>query len=231
MNEVRPDDAAIGEWLPSTPPAPAGAPVRALVVGVVIVVSAAAVFAIAGPVPALLALVVLAGGAAAWVATFGTRALRSLGARKLDPSESARAINLASGLARDVGVEVPQLWVIPDGGPNALVCRSRGPAIALTQSLLDTFNRTELEAVLAHCLLRGGRAVDRAIVDAAVGGRGSPDLVAVDRRTAAATRYPPALAAAIAKAEPGRRFPSLWFAPHGGSSREATERIEALSDL
>ena len=88
---------------------------------------------------------------------------------------------------------------------------------------------------MAHCLVRSRpRALTRASLAVALGPAGR-DLIAGattdwDLRTVAVTRYPPALAAALRKAEtvPGRGT-ELWFAPATAPSPE--ERAEALADL
>jgi hypothetical protein len=57
---------------------------------------------------------------------------------------------------------------------------------------------------------------------------GSGDDVAA----AAVTRYPPALASAIEKADPrGGKCGPLWFVPDKPLGRTPAERVDALGDL
>jgi hypothetical protein len=172
-----------------------------------------------------------------WVTNQGLFALRSAGARKLQPDEQPRLTNIASGLATDLRAAVPSLFVIDRGGPNAFACKARGPAIAVSASLLDGYTRTELEAVIAHCLCRlATKEVDNASYGIALGpfGRGLVPRVgyADDVRAASLTRFPPALASAIEKADPARgRSSALWFVGAGHVHRAPDERATAIRDL
>jgi hypothetical protein len=149
------------------------------------------------------------------------------------PEEHPRLVNLATGLARDLDVDPPRLFLSTERGPNAFVVPG---AIVVTEDLLDTFTRTELEAVVAHCLVRlrdGG--LRWAVATAAT--RGVPDAAPrvdrhVDARAAAVTRYPPALASAIRKAAPARGPAApLWFVADSPSHIPADERVDQLLDL
>lgn len=164
--------------------------------------------------------------------------LRRLGARPLRPDEGARVRNIAAGLASDLGVPPPELFVMPEGGPNAWV-RAGGPGgvLALTAALLETYTRTELEAVIAHCLTRihGHDFVysNLAARWSDLGAGLAPQIgVPHDVRAVALTRYPPALAAALQKAD-GKivRYAPLWFAAEAPSHQPIAERIAAVSDL
>ncbi|MDQ3784021.1 MAG: hypothetical protein M3360_03970 [Actinomycetota bacterium] len=183
--------------------------------------------------------------------------LRSVGAQALEEGREPRFTNLAAGLARDLGAPPPRLWVIPSGGPNALVVRSSGSAVAIVQSLLDHYTRTELEAVVAHCLVRLGdrRRMRRMALVVAFGppARSSRSLTARlplglsraaaqrslepvgledDVATVAVTGYPPALASAISRAEPASgRFAPLWFVAGSPSQLAPERRVAELSDL
>ena len=167
----------------------------------------------------------------------GARALRSLSAQRVGPGEEARLRNLAHGLARDAGVTPPSLWLIPDGGANALVCWHASAVAAVTTGLVESYSRTELEAVVAHCLARIVRGdARRACVAVALGplGRALAPCVGCedDLRAAAITRYPPALAEAIRKASSrGGRLAPMWFVADAPSHRPVEERIEQLRDL
>ncbi len=151
------------------------------------------------------------------------RRVEGPGARRLEEGEAPRLENVVKGLAGDRGMEPPSLWVIEKGGPNALVAREQGPSIAVTQSLLDDYTRTELEAVVAHCLVRLELGHSR--------GQGVPPGPAEDARTAAFTRYPPGLASALAKAEPRPDKPAgAWMVP-AVAPTPVQERVELVSDL
>jgi Zn-dependent protease with chaperone function len=172
-----------------------------------------------------------------WAANQGLFALRSLKARRIRPDDEPRLWNIASGLAKDLTVAPPALFVIPDDIPNAMVCRAKGPALAVTRGLLDGFTRTELEAVIAHCMARLLSAdVERASLALALGPLGTRSIPQVgfedDVRAAAITRYPPALADAVEKAKPMRgRYSAFWFVADDPSHRPAPERAAAIRDL
>lgn len=183
----------------------------------------------------------------------GAWVIRSVGAQALEDGREPRLANLAAGLARDLDAEPPQLYLVASGGPNALVVRSSGSAVAITQSLLEVYTRTELEAVIAHCLvrLRDRRRMRRMGLAVALGrparpplGRparpfrspalGNPEPVGLEDDLAAVsvTGYPPALASAILKAEPASgRFAPLWFVGTDPSRPAPERRVAELSDL
>jgi hypothetical protein len=172
-----------------------------------------------------------------WAGNQGLFALRSLKARRIRPEDEPRLWNITAGLAKDLGVGPPALFVIPEDAPNAMVCRAKGPALAVTKGLLETFTRTELEAVTAHCMVRLlSTDVERASMALAQGPLGTRSIPAVgytdDVRAVAVTRYPPALADAVEKAEavPGRYAP-FWFVADARSHRPAEERAAAIRDL
>ena len=172
-----------------------------------------------------------------WANNQGLLALRASGAKRLAEDGEPRLWNIVTGLASDMKVTRPALYVVPGGGPNAMVCRARGDAFAVTRSLLDTYTRTELEAVVAHCLVRLRSVdLDRAALGVALGPLGSRGIPPVglhdDVAAASVTRYPPALAAAIEKAEPrSGRYAPFWFVASGSSHRSGSERAAALRDL
>ncbi|MFN2388276.1 MAG: hypothetical protein ABR575_01515 [Actinomycetota bacterium] len=209
--------------------------VAALVGGVGVAVSLALSAAGVPPLVAAGSVVVLVAIAWARVAGRGRRALSELGARRLATGEEPRVRNLMTGLAADAEAPLPGLWLIEDDGPNALVCHAGGPAVAFTTGLLRSCTHTELEAVAAHCLQRARTARRLNLYDAA-----APlarrllhlDTCAVDLRAAAATRYPPALASAIAKAAVRNdRFGFFWFVPPGGYAATRDRRVAELLDL
>lgn len=169
--------------------------------------------------------------------TSGRRALLSANARKLEEHEHPRLANLVGGLAKDLGVPVPKLRLIEDAGANAMVCRSGGPVIAVTDGLMTTFTRTEIEAVVAHCLVRlNNRGLRMAMITTELVFLAGPLRPMVgfddDLRGVAVTRYPPGMIAAIRKAtaRPGRHQP-LWFVADGRWHRPREERIAAIEDL
>lgn len=151
----------------------------------------------------------------------GRAALRAANATPGRGPEIARAANLAQGIAKDLGCRAPEIWTY-SGPPNALGVRAGGhPVIALSLDLLTTYSRTEIEAVIAHLLVRMTRA-DRSDV---IG-------YADDVRTVALTRFPPALAGALQKAVPYEgRFSHHYFAAAAPSHRPVTERVAALEDI
>jgi hypothetical protein len=192
--------------------------------------------ALASPVVGVAAGISLVLLVALWVGTRGRAILRDAGARPLEPHESPRFENIAAGLATDLGIARPVLWLVEEGGPNAFVTWMGGPQMGITRSVLDDFTRTELEAVVAHCLVRVASGEAKATTLAAalgplVAGRGRVGAP-LDVATAALTRYPPALASAIAKSSPRRgRSAAAWFTADGPSHLPPAERIAVLEDV
>ena len=176
-------------------------------------------------------------GVFAWTALQRRMALRDAGARPLDPADAPRLSNIARGLAEDLGVPAPRLWVIPEGGPNALALKTAAPLIAVSQELLDGYTRTELEGVVAHCLIRlqpgaQRRASLAAAFGEAAGPAGTIGLDEVDARAAALTRYPLGLAGALAKASPrAGRAASFWFVPDGSRHLDRDDRAALAKEL
>jgi hypothetical protein len=172
-----------------------------------------------------------------WANNQGLLALRAAKAVRSDEVHEPRLWNIANGLASDMGTKRPHLYVIEEGGPNSMACIARGPALAVTKSLLDTFTRTELEAVVAHGLVRlASGTIERATLSVALGPLGTKSLPRVggadDVHASALTRYPPALASAIEKAEPrSGRFAAFWFVAEDGGHRDRAERVAAIRDL
>lgn len=161
----------------------------------------------------------------------------SIAQRGLKTLDDDRFASLVHGLAADHGIAAPELLVIEEGGPNAVVVRRPRARLAVSRSLLETYTRTELEAVAAHSLVRlASGHLTFAHLASALGRWGSRFAPRVgfeeDVHAAALTRYPPALAAAIAKAEPatGATGP-FWFVAHDRTHRSPAERISALQQL
>ena len=192
---------------------------------------------LSGPAVGAAVAVVYVIGVGLWIGIQGRRLLRRLGARPLLGEEAPRGVSRARGISEDVGIPHPELWVVSDATPNALVCRAGGGAVVVSRGLLERFTRTELEAVIAHCMLRlADPGLVRASVAAALGGLAGPLVphrdLAEDSSAAALTRYPPALANAIGKCEPrDDKWGSFWFVPAGSRFPSAQRRIRALADL
>jgi hypothetical protein len=150
--------------------------------------------------------------------------------------EWPRLLNLATGLAHRAGSPVPELWVTSEGGRNAFVSRTRGrDRVAVSRELLEMGSRTELEAVLAHCVgrLRGGRLAAEALVSAWGWLPLCPPIVGTgdDVRAAELTRYPPALATALSAAGPPGPLPAFWFAADAPTHESRARRLALLADL
>jgi heat shock protein HtpX len=78
--------------------------------------------------------------------------LRAARARPVTHEQEPRLHNIVEGLALAAGLPKPAVYVIPEIAPNAFAT-GRDPqhsSIAVTQGLLDTMNRVELEGVVAH---------------------------------------------------------------------------------
>lgn len=189
------------------------------------------------PVAGVATLFVLSAGILVWMLTRGRSVLRRIGARPLEEGEEPRLENLVSGIAGDIRVPPPRLWVIPRSAPNALVVWTRDVGhLALTEGLLRDSTRTQLEAVVAHGLVRLSSGEARRATLALSWGPLAVSLVSVgaalDTRAAALTRYPPALAAAIRACEPlDRKGGPLWFVGPGPAYAGREDRAAALLDL
>src|SRR6202022_2523596 len=94
-------------------------------------------------------------GSALWSLRGGDRAvLDSTQARPLDLSDPRQKTldNVVEEMAIAAGLPKPAVYVVPDPDPNAFATGT-GPeksSIAVTQGLLDTLNREELQAVVSH---------------------------------------------------------------------------------
>ena len=78
--------------------------------------------------------------------------LRASRARPVTHEEEPRLHNIVEGLALAAGLPKPSVYVVPEKAPNAFAT-GRDPehsSIAVTQGLLDTMNRVELEGVIGH---------------------------------------------------------------------------------
>jgi heat shock protein HtpX len=127
-----------------------------LILGTLVVVGALGyVFGLllgTGPVGLVVALLI-AGGMSYYSYRYGDRlVLRAARARQVSHEDEPRLHNIMEGLAIAAGVPKPTVYVIPERAPNAF---ATGPdpehsSIAVTQGLLDTMNRVELEGVIGH---------------------------------------------------------------------------------
>ena len=93
---------------------------------------------------------------ALWAWHAGSEAvLRSTGATRVEQAETEQErllVNVVEEMCVAAGLSRPSIWLIADGDPNAFATGrdERTAAIAVTQGLLDTCTRDELQAVIAH---------------------------------------------------------------------------------
>ena len=84
---------------------------------------------------------------------FGDRlVLRAARARAVTREEEPRLHNVVEGISIAAGIPKPGVYVIPEKALNAFAT-GRNPehaSVAVTQGLLESLNRVELEGVLAH---------------------------------------------------------------------------------
>ena len=108
-------------------------------------------------IPFIGLLALLVAGGTAWSAwrTGAKRVLNASGAQELiTPAtpELQRLDNVVEEMAIASGVPKPKIWIVPDPDPNAFAT-GRDPFtahIAVTEGLLATLDRDELQAVVAH---------------------------------------------------------------------------------
>jgi hypothetical protein len=169
----------------------------------------------------------------------GRRSLGAVGAIEVGDSdrEHARLVRLVAGLSQDLGIERPEIWIFGGSPRNCFVipAGSRG-ALAVSAGYSSELALTELESVVAHCLLRLRDGVPSPRWARWVFGwvtrtpRCSP--AGYDVGAAALTRYPPGLARAIGKAEPREgRDRGLWFVPAAEGDCSPAARIATLEEL
>jgi hypothetical protein len=228
--------AAIPDW-GADASGPASSPwlLPALAIAIVSALIGGAVAALGGPLAGGTVAVFCFLAALAWLWVQPRWVLSRAAARPLVEGEHPRLANVAVGLARDMQMPAPSIRLIEGGPPNALATYVGGPVVVISTSFLESLTRTELEAVVAHTLLRTNPGAVRirglrSVVGPLAGSR-DPTL-GDDLRTCAVTRYPPALAAAIGKAVPiGGRWSAFWFVGNGDSVATPEERTRALEDL
>jgi heat shock protein HtpX len=108
-------------------------------------------------VPAIGILTTLIAGGICWYAwRFGAeRILWATGAWEIiEPATPAQRqlVNVVEEMAIASGLPKPRVWIVPDDDPNAFAT-GRDPAtasLAVTEGLLKTLNREELQGVVAH---------------------------------------------------------------------------------
>jgi heat shock protein HtpX len=95
---------------------------------------------------------------------FGDRVvLASARAKEVTPQEQPRLHNIVEGLSIAAGIPKPRVYLVPEAAPNAFAT-GRDPehaSIAVTEGLLQSMNRVELEGVVGHEL---SHVVDRDIL-------------------------------------------------------------------
>jgi heat shock protein HtpX len=108
---------------------------------------------LAASLTALVIGLLIAGIGAWWSYRYGDRlVLRSSRARPVTAQEEPRLHNIVEGLAIAGGIPKPAVYVVPEKAPNAFAT-GRDPehsSVAVTQGLLDSMNRVELEGVIGH---------------------------------------------------------------------------------
>jgi Zn-dependent protease with chaperone function len=163
---------------------------------------------------------------------------RRFGVVAAEGGSEPRLENLVRGLSADHRLVRPRAVVLKDAPPNAFVWKPLwgNAVLAISRSYLGALSRTELEGLVAHCLVRiessDARAATMAGLLGPIGARAGPKVGVFDDIGATAlTRYPPGLSSAIRKAVPARGAGPLWFVSDGPSHRAAAHRIEELADL
>ena len=104
-------------------------------------------------------------GIGATILTFGTvwyarrigpkKVLWSTGAWELvapKRQEEQMLVNVVEEISIASGLPRPKIWIVPDRDPNAFATGNHEAAshVAVTEGLLDTLNRDELQGVIAH---------------------------------------------------------------------------------
>ena len=84
-----------------------------------------------------------------------TLLLKTTGAREIETPSSEgeqRLVNVVEEMSIASGARKPRIWLVPDDHPNAFATgiRSDESHIAVTEGLLETLNREELQAVVGH---------------------------------------------------------------------------------
>ena len=106
------------------------------------------------PVGTVIAVVIGTAMAAGSLRSGAQSVLQSTGAVPADPSNPTHAqlLNVVEEMSIASGMPKPQVFVVPDPDPNAFAT-GKDPEhsyVAVTQGLLDSLNREELQGVIAH---------------------------------------------------------------------------------
>jgi len=106
------------------------------------------------PVGTIIAVVVGTAMAIGSLQSGANSVLQSTGAIPADPTNPShqQLINVVEEMAIASGMPKPQVFVVPDPDPNAFAA-GKDPQhsyVAVTEGLLDTLNREELQGVIAH---------------------------------------------------------------------------------
>ena len=226
------------------------------------IVLAVVLAAVGVPLLTAAAIAVVAGSLTAptlrWRAT--TLALGSLIAAPVDPSDEPRLANVVEGLCAIYGYPSPKLHRVESDSPNAAILgRSSDDAhLVVTTGLLDSFDRLELEAVVARLLSQLKVGIEAATVLVVVAKIVTPlglrdrvleraldrkSMITIDLEAVRMTRYPPALASAYETAADTRPIDStpvadhLWLLgttsgrPRGLAHPPLADRIDVLREL
>ena len=234
MSSVMDKTSALQDWGAPSRKQPGLVKPIAILAIVLVVMTAVFTFLI-GPLSGIAIAVVGLAAVVLWLTSSGARFLKAW--RAVPAAEDdGRLLNLVQGLASDLEVTRPKVWIVASDEPNAFAVWHRGANLGVTRALLDSFTRTETEAAVAHCLvrLRDERATTTYL--AALAGLGlhsvEVDLHYADAKAVAVTRYPPALAAAIEKASPWPGVgTTLWLVGANPAAPHQVARAAALRDL
>ena len=187
-------------------------------------------------------------------------ALEYLAAEPIDPTDEPRLVNVVEGLCATYGHPEPKLYRVESDSPNAAILgRSSDDAhLVVTNGLLDSLDRLELEAVVARLLSQLKLGIEAGTVLVAVAKIVSPlglrdrvleraldrsSMIAIDLDAVRMTRYPPALASAYETAADIRPIDStpvadhLWVLgttsgrPRGVAHPPLADRIDVLREL
>ena len=226
------------------------AAIPAIVVGLVVLI--ALVFV--DPIVAVVVALILGGLTLVLVQRTATgRVLTALSAEPLEEGVEPRLESLVESICASHGINEPGLYVAKTTAMDAAVVgRSDDTRLVVTRGLLDQLDRLELEAVIARELSMFGSGVFAGTVLASVGGLVGPlggqlrarllddrRFVTADFDAVGVTRYPPALAAAFAKAVESARVTHrpasdhLWMIGSGTDPVQPGlgERVDALLEL
>jgi heat shock protein HtpX len=105
-----------------------------------------------GPTGLVIALAVAAGLSIASYFGGDRLVLASTRAREVTHEQAPRLHNIVEGLAIAAGIPKPRVYVVPEQAPNAFAT-GRDPehaSVAVTEGLIASLNRVELEGVVAH---------------------------------------------------------------------------------